>query len=147
MKTKFDFYDYFIFFLILFISIGIGIYFGFKLDVKLKIAWNDFFKSKYKRAATFEMKANDSDLVDREDEELKNKTMHYLTANKSMGALPIALSLFATYFSSITFLGLPAEIYQYGIEHLLVIFGIGFIPFIGGNYFILTMYMYTLKIT
>lgn len=38
----------------------------------------------------------------------------FLTAGRSMSALPVALSLTASFMSAVTVLGTPAEIYRYG---------------------------------
>ncbi|CAF0745577.1 unnamed protein product [Brachionus calyciflorus] len=115
MKTKFDFYDYFIFVVILLITIFIGLYFGLHLNEKLKKLWYRFFrKTKVQKV---------------ENEE--NKTMEYLTANQSMGAFPIALSLLSTFFSSSSLLGFPAEVYQYGIQYWMIVIGVSFAPIVG----------------
>ncbi|NWU45120.1 SC5A8 protein, partial [Hylia prasina] len=41
-------------------------------------------------------------------------TKDFLTAGRSMSALPVALSLTASFMSAVTVLGTPAEIYRYG---------------------------------
>lgn len=98
MKTKFDFYDYFIFFVILLISIFIGLYFGLGLNEKLSLLF-DKFKAKFRKVkpADIELEEKSSEL---DENETGSKTLNYLTANHSMGAFPIALSLLATFFSS-----------------------------------------------
>lgn len=113
MKTKFDFYDYFIFFIILLISICIGLYFGLGLNEKLTLIL-DRFKLKFRKKVTpveIELEEQSKEL---DENETGSKTLNYLTANHSMGAFPIALSLLATFFSSSSLLGFPAEVYQYG---------------------------------
>ena len=150
-KTKFDFYDYFIFFFILFISIAIGLFFGFNLNEKFKNILKKFFKSSQKvnpnssSAKSDKLSSDDKKQLDHQgdgeksqdadkptaDEE--NQTMEYLTANKSMSAFPIALSILATFFSSSSLLGFPAEVYQYGIQYWIIVFGVCLVPLIGGN--------------
>lgn len=145
MKTKFDFYDYFIFVLVLLISIGIGLYFGFNLNEKLKRFIRALFKPpKVEAIVPNEITTNKSDELinspdliknDHETESIRieeNKTMEYLTGNKSMSAIPIALSLLATFFSSSSLLGFPAEVYQYGIQYWIMLCGVWIVPLIGG---------------
>ena len=149
MKTKFDVYDYLIFVFILVLSIGIGLFFGFNLNEKLKTLVQRLFK---KSSQVVEPSKNEIDLVEQQydgekevdgenegekgeaAEEKENvKTMEYLTANHSMSAFPIALSLLATFFSSSSLLGFPAEVYLYGIQYWIIVFGVCLVPLIGGN--------------
>ncbi|KAM4695208.1 sodium-dependent multivitamin transporter [Discoglossus pictus] len=44
-------------------------------------------------------------------------TQEFLLANRSMGFLPVALSLLATFQSAVAILGVPAEIYRFGTEY------------------------------
>uniref|UniRef100_T1IVP0 Sodium-dependent multivitamin transporter n=1 Tax=Strigamia maritima TaxID=126957 RepID=T1IVP0_STRMM len=46
----------------------------------------------------------------------------FLMANRSMGVLPIALSLLASYLSAIGLLGIPVEIYWYGTSYWCAVF-------------------------
>ena len=152
MKTKFDVYDYLIFVFVLLISIGIGLYFGFNLNEKVK----KFFKNvlfKKNAQITPEKTDNGVDLQkiekndpadqqkmekttssDSNNNNANNKTSEYLTGNHSMSAFPIALSLLATFFSSSSLLGFPAEVYQYGIQYWMIVFGVCLVPLIGGIY-------------
>lgn len=146
MKTKFDVYDYLIFVFILVLSIGIGLFFGFNLNEKLKTLLQRLFK---KSSQAVEPSKNEIDLVEQQyhgekgvdgenegekgEEEENVKTMEYLTANHSMSAFPIALSLLATFFSSSSLLGFPAEVYLYGIQYWIIVFGVCLVPLIGGN--------------
>lgn len=145
MKTKFDVYDYLIFVFILLVSIGIGLYFGFNLNEKVK----KIFKKYFSKNAAQITPENDVDMQklessDESTEQQKmettsenpnanNKTSEYLTGNKSMSAFPIALSLLATFFSSSSLLGFPAEVYQYGIQYWMIVFGVCLVPLVGGN--------------
>ncbi|KAJ7341425.1 hypothetical protein JRQ81_005505 [Phrynocephalus forsythii] len=48
----------------------------------------------------------------------KQRTVQeFLLANRSMGFLPVALSLLATFQSAVAILGVPAEIYRFGTEY------------------------------
>ncbi|XP_056419650.1 sodium-dependent multivitamin transporter isoform X2 [Hyla sarda] len=44
-------------------------------------------------------------------------TQEFLLANRSMGFLPVALSLLATFQSAVAILGVPSEIYRFGTEY------------------------------
>lgn len=47
----------------------------------------------------------------------KNKTTaEFLLANRSLGVFPVALSLFSSFISAIALLGIPAEVYIYGLQ-------------------------------
>ena len=48
-------------------------------------------------------------------------TKEFLFANRGMMAIPVALSLIASFMSAITILGVPAEIYIYGTQYWLII--------------------------
>ncbi|XP_059611526.1 sodium-coupled monocarboxylate transporter 1-like [Phlebotomus argentipes] len=48
----------------------------------------------------------------------------YLVGGRQMQVFPIALSLIASFISGITLLGLPTEVYSYGIQYLYVISGV-----------------------
>lgn len=159
MKTKFDVYDYLIFVFILVLSIGIGLFFGFNLNEKLKTLLQRLFK---KSSQVVEPSKNEIDLVEQQygekevdgenegekgEEEENVKTMEYLTANHSMSAFPIALSLLATFFSSSSLLGFPAEVYLYGIQYWIIVFGVCLVPLIGGNNYILLLRINFLHLT
>lgn len=44
----------------------------------------------------------------------------YLMAGRSMGAIPVAISVLASFVSSVAVLGTPDEIYTYGITYFLL---------------------------
>lgn len=46
----------------------------------------------------------------------------FLVGGRSMSALPVALSLTASFLSAITVLGTPVEVYQYGAIFILICF-------------------------
>lgn len=48
----------------------------------------------------------------------------YLLGGRSMSTFPVAMSLIASYVSGVTILGTPAEIFNYGTQYWLVIFGV-----------------------
>lgn len=48
----------------------------------------------------------------------------YLMGGRNMMVFPIALSLVASFISGITLLGLPTEIYSYGIQYVYVVGGV-----------------------
>ena len=51
----------------------------------------------------------------------KQKTSkEFLLADRSMGIIPVAFSLMSSFMSSITLLGNPMEIYQYGTMFVLL---------------------------
>ena len=123
MNEKFKSLDYVILILVLFISVLIGLFH----ELKLKLT-NLLKKYKLKPinkvdTQNFELKANIYNEIENE-----NKTNDYLTGSSSIGSIPIAFSLLATYFSATSLLGIPAEIYQYGIQFWMVVFGMMLTP-------------------
>lgn len=48
-------------------------------------------------------------------------TKEFLFANRGMMAIPVALSLLASFMSAITILGVPSEIYIFGTQYWLII--------------------------
>uniref|UniRef100_A0A8C5MD14 Sodium-dependent multivitamin transporter n=1 Tax=Leptobrachium leishanense TaxID=445787 RepID=A0A8C5MD14_9ANUR len=46
-------------------------------------------------------------------------TQEFLLANRSMGFFPVALSLSVSFFSAVTILGIPSEMYKFGTEFWL----------------------------
>lgn len=116
--------DYVLLTLILLVSVIIGLYQGYKNRIDSLIA--RLFKRN---------KAQDIELKEIDESESggqKNgQVSEYLTANASMGAIPIAFSLVASFFSSNSILGLPAEVYQYGIQYLAFSFGLAVTPILG----------------
>ena len=105
MKSEFDVYDYLIFFVVLFISIFIGLFFGLNLNEKLRKLFK-LNKKKSTVSVEIELEENNGTENTQTNAEKSSqssdnqKTMNFLTANSSMGAVPIALSLLATFFSS-----------------------------------------------
>ena len=52
----------------------------------------------------------------------QTSTKEYLTAGGSMHWMPISISLLASFVSAIALLGIPSEIYTYGIEYFITYF-------------------------
>lgn len=50
-------------------------------------------------------------------------TSEFLMADRKMGAIPVALSLLASFMSAITLLGTPAEIYNFGTVYIWIALG------------------------
>ncbi|XP_060084537.1 sodium-coupled monocarboxylate transporter 1-like [Ylistrum balloti] len=59
----------------------------------------------------------------------------FLMANRQMRSLPVALSVLASFFSASTLLGTPAEIYQYGTQYWMSVFGAMLAPLTGALLF------------
>lgn len=51
----------------------------------------------------------------------QSSTKEYLMAGKGMSCFPIFVSLLASYLSAITLLGVPSEIYTYGVQYCVLI--------------------------
>ncbi|XP_055544401.1 sodium-coupled monocarboxylate transporter 1-like [Wyeomyia smithii] len=47
----------------------------------------------------------------------QNNTAEYLLGSRQMKVFPVAMSLTATHISAVTMLGVPAEMYRYGIQY------------------------------
>ncbi|KAG8223061.1 hypothetical protein J437_LFUL002009 [Ladona fulva] len=75
----------------------------------------------------------------------QNSTSQYLMGGRSMGILPISMSLIASYISGIALLGLPAEIYTYGTQYSVIILSEVFVTYTMATAFIPVFY--ELKIT
>jgi Na+/pantothenate symporter len=121
----FIFTDYISFFAILLIPVVIGLYHGGATE-KMK----NFFgkKGNKKEQNTFDDSPIDnvqvkSKIHHEKNEKNAKKVTNYVVANSSMSAIPVAFSIIATFFSSTTLLGVPAEIYQYGIQYYICLVG------------------------
>ena len=113
MSSKFDSFDYLVLIVVLLISVIIGLY------QTCTVA----FKRIFKRKVNFQNEEENKNGIS----EIKN----YLIAGGNMNAIPIAFSLLATNFSGNVLLGFPAEIYEYGTQFWMMMFGIAATPFIG----------------
>ncbi|XP_063399336.1 sodium-coupled monocarboxylate transporter 1-like [Mytilus trossulus] len=65
----------------------------------------------------------------------QKSTKEFLMANQSMRSLPVALSILASFFSASTLLGTPAEIYEYGTQYWVSVFGAMLAPVTGALLF------------
>lgn len=59
----------------------------------------------------------------------------FLMADRSMRSLPVALSVLASFFSASTLLGTSAEVYVYGIQYWISVFGAILAPLTGAFLF------------
>ncbi|XP_055375312.1 sodium-coupled monocarboxylate transporter 1 [Condylostylus longicornis] len=60
----------------------------------------------------------------------------YLMGGRTMMVFPISLSLIASFISGITLLGLPTEVYSYGIQYVYVAGGVIFMGFVMGIFYL-----------
>jgi len=51
----------------------------------------------------------------------QSSTKEYLMAGKGMGLFPITVSLLVSYLSAVTLLGVPSEIYTYGVQYCVLL--------------------------
>ncbi len=110
--ATFETIDYVIVVLILVTSMAIGLYQG----VKTKL-FKCFKYLKYKLAGSSEQSLRQSSASS------SMQASEYLTANSSMGSISIAISLLASGFSATSIVGIPAEMYVYGVGWYLSVIG------------------------
>ena len=116
MEIKFKAADYGVLILILTFSIFVGLFHEFKQKINnLKY----FNKKKI---------FNDENKELNNEENTNSKTNEYLTGNSSISSVPIAFSLLASFYSATSLLGIPAEVYQYGIQYWIGVFGMMLTP-------------------
>lgn len=113
MNKSIETFDYIVFIFILLFSLFIGLYSGLKA-----------------RLLKFIRKPNKIENIQLEQNN-ENKVTDYLTASSSMGAIPITFSLLASFYSATALLGMPGEVYQYGIQYWIMVFGQILTPLIG----------------
>ncbi|KAG8229119.1 hypothetical protein J437_LFUL009588 [Ladona fulva] len=70
----------------------------------------------------------------------QNTTAEYLMGGKTMGVIPISMSLVASYISGITLLGMSAEVYTYGTQYSTILFGLLVASALGGTCFMPVIY-------
>lgn len=71
----------------------------------------------------------------------KNKTTEeFLLGNRSLGVFPVSLSIFSSFVSAIALLGIPAEVYTYGLQIWTGTIFLPFIMFMTSYFFIPVFY-------
>ncbi|CAG9860798.1 unnamed protein product [Phyllotreta striolata] len=60
----------------------------------------------------------------------------YLVASRSMGVIPISMSLLASWVSGISLLGIPTEVYVYGIQYIYILGGFVLATILMGSIFL-----------
>lgn len=65
---------------------------------------------------------------------------HFLTGNRKLTIFPVTLSLVASFMSTNTLLGVPAEVFQVGTQYVLQSCSITLIIFIAANVFLPVYY-------
>lgn len=122
--------EYVIFILILVISVLVGVYHGYKYK----------FKQLYEHVFKINNQVDNLEMEDKENEETSkinsdvivptenSKLAEYHTASSSLGILPVSFSLLVSIFSTNSVIGIPADVYQYGVQILIIGFGHGIAP-------------------
>uniref|UniRef100_A0A6I8PN92 Sodium-coupled monocarboxylate transporter 1 n=1 Tax=Xenopus tropicalis TaxID=8364 RepID=A0A6I8PN92_XENTR len=70
----------------------------------------------------------------------KNTSQEFLTGGRSMSALPVALSLTASFMSAVTVLGTPADVYRFGAIYSMFAFSYVFVVIICAEIFLPVFY-------
>ncbi len=146
VDSKVGILDYTILVLTILISVLIGVFQGYKTRFVKFISKT--FNNKIKDAknieligrGNFEKGASELEVI-----QDHTQTSDYLTGNASVGTLPIAFSLLATFISTNAVLGYPAEVYQYGIQIWIFTLGIATSPIFAA--FVIQPYFANLKIS
>ena len=60
----------------------------------------------------------------------QQNTEEFLLGGRSMGTLPMTMSLFASFISAVALLGIPSEIYTAGTQYAMVAFCFPFVMFV-----------------
>lgn len=120
--------------LVLMISICIGLYHGFR-DRASRLLFkkqsnNEQSNIKLESRHAVNESFRNNEMVDLKTSGL-NRTSDYLMANSTIGVLPIAFSLLASFYSATVLVGVPGEVYQYGAEFWISAFGHSIAPLIG----------------
>ena len=75
----------------------------------------------------------------------QNSTKEYLTAGQSIHWIPICVSLLVSFISAISLMGMPSEVYTYGVQYLVVVFSFVFVMAISST--IYAPLFYELRLT
>ncbi|XP_047135309.2 sodium-coupled monocarboxylate transporter 1 isoform X1 [Hydra vulgaris] len=70
----------------------------------------------------------------------QTNTKEYLMAGKNMSWFPLFVSLLASYLSAITLLGVPSEIFTYGIQYIVLCFSYVIIVLVSSTIFLPIFY-------
>ena len=122
MESKFKALDYVIVVLILVLSVLVGLFH------ELKLAVVNYLKKKSANNKVNDLVIELKEKIYSDENENENKTSDYLTGNSNISSIPIAFSLLASFYSATALLGMPAEVYQYGIQYWIVVFGMMVTP-------------------
>lgn len=126
---RFGWPDYLIFIMMLLLCILIGIYFGIEQRQASRKC-----KSTTTTAATAAPQRTNGANDDNSDDGAAER--EYLMGGRTMSVFPIAMSLIASFISGITLLGLPTEIYSFGVQYLYVIGAVVLMGFVMGKLFL-----------
>jgi Na+/pantothenate symporter len=124
--------DYLTFAFILLVPVLIGIYHGGGKELFHKISKKLKSKSK-KNPDLIELSTQSTNSLksDKINEKQAKKVEEYIHANSNMHAIPIAFSLVASFISTTTILGTPAEAYQFGAQNFVGALGLCLTPIFG----------------
>lgn len=121
MNKNFNVYDYLVFVAILLFTVSIGLYQGCKRLIMEKFL---------KKSANSKKKTDGIELNEFSAEKGAEMS-EYLVASSSMNPLPVAFSLLASFFSATAILGMPAEVYTFGLQYWTMVLGQAIAPIIG----------------
>ena len=74
----------------------------------------------------------------------QKSTKEYLMAGRDMHWFPVFVSLLASYLSAITLLGVPSEIYTYGVQYIVLC--LSYFILIGAGVYIFLPIFYRLQV-
>jgi hypothetical protein len=140
MASQITAWDYVVLSIILLISIFICLYHGFSqtidsliLKIKAKVKPKNEVCAESAESKNIELNEIENKVNINNETEVNqnNKTSQYIMANSTMSTLPIAFSLLASFYSATALIGFPAEIYQYGIQYWMMVFGQSVCPLFG----------------
>ncbi|XP_040200253.1 sodium-coupled monocarboxylate transporter 1-like isoform X2 [Rana temporaria] len=77
----------------------------------------------------------------------KTTSKEFLAGGKSMTAVPVAMSLTASFMSAVTILGTPADVYRYGAMYSIFAISYGFVVLICAEVFLPVFYRLNLTST